>query len=47
MEDERINVDSFSSNCLTNAGRYDFEGNLIQLDTINIDKASKKYTEEE
>ncbi len=47
MEDERINVDSFSSNCLTNAGRYDFEGNLIQLDTVNIDKASKKYIEEE
>lgn len=47
MEDERINVDSFSTNCLTNAGRYDFEGNLIHLDTINIDKESKHYTQEE
>lgn len=46
MEDERINVDSFSFNCLTNVGRYDFEGNLVNVDTINIDKSSKKYTEE-
>ena len=47
MEDERINVDSFSFNCLTNVGRYDFEGNLVNVDTINIDKSSKKYTEEQ
>lgn len=37
-------MDSFSTNCLTNVGRYDFEGNMIHIDTINIDKESKHYT---
>ena len=45
IEDDRLNINSFSQNSLTNCSSYDIFGNVEDIHTIAIDPASKKYTE--
>lgn len=47
IEDDRLNINSFSQNELTNCCSYSITGEIEDINTIAIDPASKKYTEED
>lgn len=47
IEDDRLNINSFSQNTLTNCSSYNFLGEIEGIQTIAIDPASKKYVEKE
>lgn len=47
VEEDRMDVHSFSKNTLTNCCSYSVLGEVQDIQTIAIDPASKKYTEEE
>ena len=47
MEDDRVDINSFSQNGLTNLTTYDHLGNPIGIDTIPIDPKAKKHSSEE
>jgi hypothetical protein len=45
IEDDRLNINSFSQNALTNCCSYDFLGEVQDIQTIAIDPSSKKYAD--
>jgi hypothetical protein len=47
VEEDRMDVHSFSQNTLTNCCSYSVLGEVQDIQTIAIDPTSKRYTEEE
>ena len=47
IEEDRMNINSFSKNTMTNCSSYNFLGELQDIHTISIDVESKRYTEED
>ena len=47
IEEDRMNINSFSKNTMTNCSSYNFLGELHDIHTISIDVESKRYTEED
>ena len=47
IEDDRLNINSFSQNGLTNGCVYGYLGEVEEIRTIGIDPGSKKYVEED
>jgi hypothetical protein len=47
IEDDRMNINSFSRNAMTNCCSYNILGEVEDIHTISIDPASKKYVEED
>lgn len=47
IEDDRLNINSFSQNELTNCCTYNIMGEVEDIQIIAIDPASKKYTEQD
>jgi hypothetical protein len=46
IEEDRVDINSFSQNTLTNCCSYNLLGEIEDIHTIAIDASSKRYTEE-